>query len=459
MPSNLANGNLMWPLRVVRLAYLPACGGCGGSSFSGEKRDLLLVRTQHEVLVYNPFTNTVRTVSSMLPYHEGASDSLPERADSLTLVLYQESFVHFDGMTRVSESHARKKRTETVTLQDELITEVLLRLPARSLARFRCVSRSWNGEITSPGFVDRHHALAATSGPSKIAFVPLGQMHRCLASMGIFKDWAEEKSMMGCGGCPRLVGLKACRGLVLIQQCPGGGGATFTVCNPSTGGTVELPPIQSDMIMHLVNLAGIGVDASTGEINLARTVRKRLLPVPAFIKAAGDKPAGAVNAVLQVELGGSLCLTRLVVGDGAPAHVQIWKLEDYDAGLWSLDYRVDLPTIPNTPMDQKITTDFLDYLTGTSCGGGGLPSSSSEKRELLLATSHQELAVYNPCTKTFRKLATPPAGDNKEGGRGSVPDRKDSASLVLYHESLVRFEGMRYDNGGVEFVPLNVAYY
>ncbi|KAF0920317.1 hypothetical protein E2562_034796 [Oryza meyeriana var. granulata] len=54
-----------------------------------------------------------------------------------------------------------------VTLPEHGIAEVLLRLPARGLARLRCACRSWNAEISSRGFQDRHHALAA----AKFAFL------------------------------------------------------------------------------------------------------------------------------------------------------------------------------------------------------------------------------------------------------------------------------------------------
>ncbi|XP_060210206.1 F-box/kelch-repeat protein At3g23880-like [Lycium barbarum] len=41
-------------------------------------------------------------------------------------------------------------------LPQEIITEILMRSPAKSLLRFKCVSKSWFSEISSPGFAKSH---------------------------------------------------------------------------------------------------------------------------------------------------------------------------------------------------------------------------------------------------------------------------------------------------------------
>ena len=39
---------------------------------------------------------------------------------------------------------------------DDIITEILLRVPAKSLIRFRCVCKSWRALISDPSFVQNH---------------------------------------------------------------------------------------------------------------------------------------------------------------------------------------------------------------------------------------------------------------------------------------------------------------
>ncbi|KAF8682026.1 hypothetical protein HU200_045484 [Digitaria exilis] len=99
-----------------------------------------------------------------------------------------------------------------VMLPDNLIAEVLVCLPARSLVRFRCACCSWNTEISSCAFQERHHALAA----SQFLLLQLAPPHIAYNASRAHPD------------CPGVIGSKPCFGLILVERpCHG---ALFKGC-------------------------------------------------------------------------------------------------------------------------------------------------------------------------------------------------------------------------------------
>ncbi|VAI68618.1 unnamed protein product [Triticum turgidum subsp. durum] len=137
----------------------------------------------------------------------------------------------------------------TGLLTDDLILEILSRLPARSVHRFKCVSVPWRDLIADPanrnklpqtlaGFLytsigggNRHH-FASVSGNGAAPFEP---------SLPYLQP-NKDKGM---------VQVDACNGLLLYLSCSKNmvnpwawaeDDCRFAVCNPATGRWVELPP-------------------------------------------------------------------------------------------------------------------------------------------------------------------------------------------------------------------------
>ncbi|RLN21718.1 hypothetical protein C2845_PM07G12580 [Panicum miliaceum] len=139
----------------------------------------------------------------------------------------------------VQQAMAKKRLASAVStsssaprfLPDDVVGEVLLRLPSKSLAS--------------------HHALAAAKRPTKFAFAPTAPPHR----WNLFEDHDVR-----CRECPRVIGPKPCRGLVLLgQRCT----RTYSVCNPSTGGRLRLPPCLTGY-PYFKSCAEIGFDERAG---------------------------------------------------------------------------------------------------------------------------------------------------------------------------------------------------
>ncbi|KAF8660674.1 hypothetical protein HU200_057500 [Digitaria exilis] len=404
-----------------------------------------------------------------------------------------------------------------VMLPDHLVVEVLVRLLARSLARFRCACRSWDAEISSRAFQERHHALAA----GQFLLLQSAPPHIAYLQMYVGRARPAQQIAVNCKDCPGVIGSKPCFGLVLVRRpCQ----EPLSVCNPTTGEVLQLPPLHQKFCV-----AGIGFHASAGEFKVVKvgvqlgTVKATVLTVgdaqgwrgesidtnlepvfadgclhwifrteyldkphgilsfsladesfrrvahPSFStadllpfshnrdqqhvcqrwRAAGGVRSGSGETVTVpvgttlAELDGRLCMMRDVRhrSDVGGLLFEIWKLQDYEMGSWSLDYRVDMAPGHST---ERLKTPWLVVPLRYLDGGG---SRQGAKRKLLLATTMREAHVYDPGSGTLETVASI-AG----GGSGDLED--NSLRLVLYQESLVRFTAMKQGKGEIEFVKI-----
>ncbi|XBJ15135.1 hypothetical protein VPH35_007095 [Triticum aestivum] len=125
-------------------------------------------------------------------------------------------------------------------LPDDVVMEILACLPAKSVGRFRCVSRSWDATLSSAAFVELHLRRAnyqSAAGRPKIFFSPTDEP----SDDYFFYAWqpggAVTKLMDNDFLRPAPL-TRPLHGLVLLRCVRSGG---YYVCNPSTGAVLPLP--------------------------------------------------------------------------------------------------------------------------------------------------------------------------------------------------------------------------
>ncbi|CAN6361459.1 unnamed protein product [Urochloa humidicola] len=164
----------------------------------------------------------------------------------------------------VGSDKKRRRVLATAIPDDLLIYEVLAHLPAKSLARFRCVCRSWRAAIAGAAFVRCHlelsrarpsvlaiprevdatgdggHATSTEISFHRLPLLPPAAPSTITDAELIFeKSWPE--------GITRRIIPTHCDGLVAIATATD----TVFVCNPTTREFVALPPgTHNELLGH-----------------------------------------------------------------------------------------------------------------------------------------------------------------------------------------------------------------
>ncbi|CAH1415070.1 unnamed protein product [Lactuca virosa] len=155
---------------------------------------------------------------------------------------------------------------DTIRIPPEIISNILYRLPAKSLGRFRCVSKDWLSLISEPQFIKTHQN---TRNRSQLIFV---SNHRPLYSLPFHHDEAEavlEPTKILLESYHTDFNLHgSCNGLVLVSANTFASVHVLVVLNPTTKEFVELPASDYEMInasSEIEIMYGFGYDSLTDD--------------------------------------------------------------------------------------------------------------------------------------------------------------------------------------------------
>uniref|UniRef100_A0A0E0L8E5 F-box domain-containing protein n=1 Tax=Oryza punctata TaxID=4537 RepID=A0A0E0L8E5_ORYPU len=171
-------------------------------------------------------------------------------------------------------------------IPEEVMEQILLRLPVKSILRFRSVCKSWRAMVADPRFVRLqldHSTTAARRRPPSILVMPhwswssmpqqrMGMIgffrypgHGAAATLAHEKGWSSTVAAADDDGDDWCLPLH-CNGLVLV--CSMKHSSLMFVCNPATKELAELPACTPEYIGY--HSVGFYADQSTGKMKVVR---------------------------------------------------------------------------------------------------------------------------------------------------------------------------------------------
>ncbi|KAF7027260.1 hypothetical protein CFC21_039320 [Triticum aestivum] len=167
-------------------------------------------------------------------------------------------------------SNEQKQSNEAPTpeLPDELVSDILTRLPVKSLLRFKCISKAWCATISDPSFIRRHLKMSAAcrweqNPPFLITRHSLdydgkGDIGFCQWQQGTSEAWLVHSR--DCTSYFNLVlFFPHCDGLVLVPT-----DTTAYLFNPATRDIVTLPESSHGIVPPSLRPIGFGHDLRSG---------------------------------------------------------------------------------------------------------------------------------------------------------------------------------------------------
>lgn len=152
-------------------------------------------------------------------------------------------------------------------LPQEIITDILSRLPVKSLFHFKCVSPSWKSLISDPYFANTHLGRTKTANYSEQKIVTIsycGNLNLVDYNDGNLTTKLEFPTVEQHDAEKWVKVLSSCDGLLLVSRSD----KSVFLLNPSTRECKKLPIcpfFQKSINEFTSNPCGIGYDSSTDD--------------------------------------------------------------------------------------------------------------------------------------------------------------------------------------------------
>ncbi|BAF09069.1 uncharacterized protein [Oryza sativa Japonica Group] len=176
--------------------------GSAGSCRSGTK--IIIATSKHKVCSYDPVSRTLETITSI---SETCTSYQNEKSD-IRFSLFKEC---------LTPVHKTREEIAFATPLSKATKEILLRLPAESVLKFKPVCKQWLGLIKSERFIRAYFAHKNMDKRPKIMLVGKGS-GKSLFNFVPLSKWLQEASNQGTLFLDtKVVCSKPCRGLNLMS--------------------------------------------------------------------------------------------------------------------------------------------------------------------------------------------------------------------------------------------------
>ena len=166
------------------------------------------------------------------------------------------------------------RRRTNRDLPDEIVLEILTRLPVKSLLRFRCVCKSWYSSIANPNFISTHF----NNNHHDDASLFRSHSHEVctLASNRTFETISEFRIPFTFhSSFPKILG--SCNGILCFSDYFMSACNDIYLLNPSIRKFKRLP---DTCLTHLSNVAlGFGYDSLNNDYKVVRISLTRVEPM------------------------------------------------------------------------------------------------------------------------------------------------------------------------------------
>ncbi|KAL7218724.1 hypothetical protein ACSBR2_011907 [Camellia fascicularis] len=264
-------------------------------------------------------------------------------------------------------------------LPQEVVFDILARLPAKSLLQMRCVCKSWNSLINSPSFITSHINQTLSNNSNELLLLRHhtdgkdqftvhcnnNTFNECTTFDCPFTNWAKYYL--------RVVG--SCDGLVCLSSHD----QTMILLNPSIKRCLNLPTTRVTYKSHgsYMFILGFGFDPLTNDFNVVRLVY--------FHKSFGYR---------------------------LPAEVDVYML---NIGTWR--------TVNTVALSYNLTQCVSHAFVNRVCHWIGFEAMTKEIRHYLILS-------FNISTEVFREIKLPDCVANAF---------RLIASVAVYEESICLF--------------------